>query len=187
MSKKIISSIVVVVLLSAVQGVFAEDWYDNPQPKRQYRQFQNPRQGRRGLQGGQKQFGQRFDEWLDKLTKAYEDNDKEKMGQLIKKMRQQRETMRQRRGARSKFRQGSRHRGYGQRGRPGQLRGGQYGYGQGFQGGNAGGRGYGFQRRHTYGWDQSRPHRRMGRQGRYYQYPDVRNKQQDSEGFDWDW
>ncbi|RKY25341.1 MAG: hypothetical protein DRP62_01455 [Planctomycetota bacterium] len=188
MLKKIMPYIVVVVLLAVVQGVLAEDWYDNPQPKLQFRQFQNPWQGRRGFQGGQKQLGQRFDKWLDELTNAYKNNDKEKMGELIEKMHQRRETMRQRRGTRSEFRPWLRRRGYGQRGRVGQFRGGQYGYGRGFQGRNVDGRGcYGFQRRHTYGWGQSRPHRRMGRDGRYYQYPDLQNPQQDSGGFNWDW
>ena len=155
--------IVVVVLLAVVQSTLAKDWHWKSQAKQQDRQIQNPRQGRRGFQGGQKQYGQQFDKWLDKLTKAYEDNDKEKMGKLIEKMHQRRETMRQRRGARSEFRQGIRHRGYGQRGRPGRFQGGQD------------------------GWGQSRPHRRTGRQGRYYQHPDLRKQQQDSEGFDWDW
>jgi len=50
----------------------------------------------RGMRGGQDQFGMMqgiFGTWFDDLAKAYEKNDKEKMGQLIDDMKQRRERM----------------------------------------------------------------------------------------------
>ena len=40
-----------------------------------------------------------FDEWLNEITKAYQENDMEKMGQLLEKMQQTRQKLRERRRA----------------------------------------------------------------------------------------
>jgi hypothetical protein len=41
-----------------------------------------------------------FDEWLTELTKAYQENDREKMGQLLQQMRQHRKRLQERRAGR---------------------------------------------------------------------------------------
>ncbi len=94
---------------------------------------------------------QMYGRWLDELTKAYQENDKEKMGQLIRKMRQMRQRVRNARGA-----PGEAVRDF--RGRPGAapledvvrplMPGrGMRGWGRGFQGRGMGGWGRGFRGR----------------------------------------
>ena len=58
---------------------------------------QTPQPAKRAA-AGQGAFIQRFDRWFEELVKAYQENDKEKMGQLIKQMQQQREKMKARSG-----------------------------------------------------------------------------------------
>ena len=84
---------------------------------------------------------QMFSTWLDELTNAYRENDREKMGQLIRKMRQMRQRVRKAMGA-----PGEAVRDF--RGRPGAAPlEGMGGRGRGFQGRGMGGRGRGFQGR----------------------------------------
>ncbi|MHC4636734.1 MAG: hypothetical protein ACYTBV_04420 [Planctomycetota bacterium] len=48
--------------------------------------------GGRGM--GLQARGERFDAWMEKLTEAYESNDREEMGRLLRKMKQHRRQMR---------------------------------------------------------------------------------------------
>lgn len=51
--------------------------------------------------GGQGQLGDKFDQWLDELIKAHQENNREKVDQLLKQMQQRRERMRQKRANRA--------------------------------------------------------------------------------------
>jgi hypothetical protein len=190
MLKKIIPVIVVAALLTAVQSSIAEDQFDNPRPHR--RQFQTPRSG---CNGGTRQLGKKFDKWLDELTKAYEDNDREKMGQLIKKMYQRRERLQEKGNTRSEFRDDFRRRGYSHRRRSGQSRGGSYGQGD-FRGKNID---YGFSPERMRGRSQGYPSQSTGRRGRGFQnrdacecgrgllYRDMDERSQQYHLPEWDW
>ena len=88
--------VTVVVLLAAAENMIAQD----SSSRTAARQTQRPRRDmgmqERGMRPGQGQFGMmqgRFVTWFDDLAKAYEKNDKEKMGQLINDMKQRRERM----------------------------------------------------------------------------------------------
>ena len=79
-SKKIVLVLVGVVLLAAVGFIIAQE---SPQPSA----------GRGGPQFGPGQFGPMggpMGEWFESLTKAYEQKDMEKIGQLIEQTKQQR-------------------------------------------------------------------------------------------------
>ena len=96
MLKKIMLVVTVVVLLAAAENMIAQD----SSSRTAARQTQRPRRDmgmqERGMRPGQGQFGMmqgRFVTWFDDLAKAYEKNDKEKMGQLINDMKQRRERM----------------------------------------------------------------------------------------------
>jgi hypothetical protein len=113
-----------------------------PQPIR-------PGQNQPGFpQGGvPAQPGQMFGRWLDELTKAYRADDKEEMGQLIKKMHQLRQRWQKVRGL-----------GFQHRGMIG-------GWGRGFQGRGIGGWGHGWQGRGIGRRGQSFRGRDVGRPG----------------------
>jgi hypothetical protein len=51
--------------------------------------------------GGQGLPGDKFDQWLDELIKAHQENNREKVDQLLKQMQQRREQMRQKRANRA--------------------------------------------------------------------------------------
>jgi len=88
MSKKIVLGIMVVVLLAGVGSLIAQQ--GNSESAAQ----QTPGQ-RRGMGGaGPDRFGAMragFGTWFDELAKAYEQNDKKRMGQLIEDMKQRRQ------------------------------------------------------------------------------------------------
>jgi hypothetical protein len=109
MLKKITLIAAAAALLTGAE-IFAtqQDKGGNPQPE--------PKQAQKGPENQKHQeFGpQMFGEWLDALAKAHQENDMEKMGELIKKMQQARQEMQKAREA-----VGPRHRGFreGRRGR----------------------------------------------------------------------
>lgn len=114
---------------------------------------------------------------LDELTKAYRENDREKMGQLIRKMHQFRQKVRKARSAPVEAR----------RDFPGRPRldvppseevvrpmppgRGMRGWGRGFQGRGMGGWGRGFQGRGMGGWGRGFRGRGMGGWGRGFSVP----------------
>ncbi len=112
-----------------------ENLRDKPQPIR-------PGQDQPGLpQGGvSAQPGQMFGRWLNELTEAYRANDREKMGQLLRKMHQLRQEWREIRGRGFQGRgirrwgRGWQGRGIGRRGQIFQGRGMLGRWGRGFQG-----------------------------------------------------
>jgi hypothetical protein len=112
-----------------------ENLRDEPEPIR-------PGQDQPGLpQGGVRaQPGQMFGRWLDELTEAYRADDREKMGQLLRKMHQLRQEWREIRGqgfqgrGMRRWDRGWQGRGIGRRGRSFQGRGMTDRWGRGFQG-----------------------------------------------------
>lgn len=133
-----------------------ENLRGKPQPAR-------PGQDQPGFpQGGvPAQPGQMFGRWLDELIKAYRANDREKMGQLLKKMHQLRQEWQEIRG------RGFQGRGIRRWGQSFQGRGMTGGWGRGFQGRGMTGRwGQGFQRRGMIsGWGRGFQGRGIGRPG----------------------
>lgn len=119
MSKKILLGIVVVILLVGADNLLAMEKEDRPKEKqmqktrrqaaeraeRSEREVGRRREGIRQRDQGLQQFRQNqpvqqmAGRWLDELTKAYQENDREKMGQLIRKMHQLRQRVRQGRAA----------------------------------------------------------------------------------------
>ncbi|MHC4654959.1 MAG: O-methyltransferase [Planctomycetota bacterium] len=96
MLKKIMLVVTVVVLLAAVENLIAQDSSNRADARQTQRQRRGMGMQERGMRPGQGQFGMmqgRFGTWFDDLAKAYEKNDKEKMGQLIDDMKQRRERM----------------------------------------------------------------------------------------------
>lgn len=82
MLRTIILGIVAVVLLAGVESPLTKEKGGKPQAKQ------------KGLQSGHQGFGR----LLSALTKAYEENDREKMGQLLEKMNQRRQKQRAQKG-----------------------------------------------------------------------------------------
>ena len=120
MLKKIMLGIVVLALLAGAENLLAMEKEDNPKEKRMLmqkarrkaaehaevverevgRHRKGMRQEDQGLQPRQNRPAQQMaGRWLDELTKAYRENDREKMGQLIRKMHQLRQRVRQGRAA----------------------------------------------------------------------------------------
>ncbi len=129
-----------------------------------------PQQTRRGQNRPMQPM---FGGWLDELTKAYRDNDRKKMGQLLRKMQQARATAGQRGpGFRGRDIMGRGGRGFPPRGMGGWGRGYPGGGimnrgGRGFQDGGMGGWGRGFQGRDIMSrGGQGFPPRGMGRRER---------------------
>lgn len=78
MSKKLIAGIMVVLLFTGVGTLIAQESTDRgPAPRRM------PSEGNRADRPG-------FDSWLNGISQAYEQNDREKMGQLIEDMKARR-------------------------------------------------------------------------------------------------
>jgi len=103
MLKKIILVAAVAVLLIGVETLPAQqDEGGNPQPEPKHVQ-KGPKRHK-----GQEFGPQMFDKWLDALAKAHQENDMEKMGELIKKMQQARQEMQKAREAASPHRRGFR-------------------------------------------------------------------------------
>ncbi len=102
MLKKIIIAIVVAALLAGSENLFAEKKGDKSKEiqKQEQDQAKQPSQRMDGRGVRRRQMMQEHDKWLDELTKAYKDNDKKKMGELIEKMNQRRKEMREKMEAR---------------------------------------------------------------------------------------
>jgi predicted O-methyltransferase YrrM len=86
MLKKIMLGVAAAVLLAAVVNLAQEqtDSAATGQRRAADRAEQGPQPGRQGMRAG-------LEPWLDELTKAYEQNDREKMGQLLEDMKQRRQ------------------------------------------------------------------------------------------------
>jgi len=123
MLKKIALAIVAMALLLGTENLIAQEREGKPKEKQkcmqkqktQAKQFhkQQPgkKAGRKWVEGGiveqrgpgfgqmhnRPMMGKRFDKWFNQLTKAYHENDREKMGQLLRKMRQLRQRRREER------------------------------------------------------------------------------------------
>ncbi len=104
MLKKVLLFTAAVILLLGVVNLFAQEESGRPEQGR-------PRRERLMREG--------FDKWLNELTKANEEKDSEKIGQLLEEMKQNRQRMRERRGSRGEGREGRRRvpEGQGMRGR----------------------------------------------------------------------
>ena len=196
MSKKVILGIVAAVLLLGAENLFAQEREANERAERAGRVAGHKRmEGVQQKHQGFRPVQERFDKWFRKLTKAYEDNDREKMGQLLRKMHQFREGQTKAKDAVGERRQAPAtpvaRRGCGQdfhsrararKREAGQFRGGLGGRGQGIQGRGMGGqgqdfpargigrRGQGLQRRGIGGPDPDTPRRGMGRHGQGLQH-----------------
>ena len=79
MLRKIVLGMMAVFLLAPFQNVTAREENDRP-----------PRQ-RRIRSGGDGSMGTGFDKWFNDLNQAYEQNDRAKMGQLLKEMKNRRQ------------------------------------------------------------------------------------------------
>ena len=90
MLKKMMLVMIAAVLLAGVENLIAQDKNDEAQAQ----QIQTQRSTEQGTQSGQDRPGamrDRFGMWFDELTKAYEQKDLEKIGQLLEDMKQRRE------------------------------------------------------------------------------------------------
>ena len=85
MKKATIYILAAVFLLISAESLFAEKAENRPEVKRQGKQKIAAKQ-----KAKQTNRGQSIDNLLNKLTAAYEDNDREEMGRLLKKIHQQR-------------------------------------------------------------------------------------------------
>ena len=149
MLKKIIISVMAVVLLTGSENVFANET----------NAAAGVEQEKQVLQSGVKRPRQQeFDRYFNALTKAYRENDREKMGQMLRKMNQFRQNQQK-----AKVVPGMR----------GQDLPKRRGRGMGWQGRGRGGRGQGMV------W-QDRGNRR--RKMNVPQHDDTAREE-----FDWDW
>ena len=118
MLKKAMLGILAVALLAGTENLFAQGRKGRPTARQKQKQVEEGRQQRKGLRPRQQQF----DKWLTALTKAYRENDSEKMGQLLRNMNQRRQKRQKETDAPGKRGQHFRHEGWEVRGRPEQLR-----------------------------------------------------------------
>lgn len=162
MLKKIIFGVMVVALLAGSEDLLARERSVETGAKQ--KQVRRPRgqagQKQQGLRPGGKQPGQQeFDRYFNALTKAYRENDRAKMGQMLRKINQFRQK-RQRakvvpgrrvrdlpeRGGAGKGRPGRFRRDFSKN-RPGFWHGAMGGRGRGLRGGGWGRGGRGFRHR----------------------------------------
>ena len=178
MLKKVMLGIVAVIVLVGAENLIAQEReVDERAEKRALRRAERAEReaGHKRMEGvQQKRQGfrpvqERFDRWFDKLTKAYRQNDREKMGQLLRKMHQFREGQTKAKDAVGERRQdfcgGARAR----KREAGQFRGGLGGRGQGLQGRGMGGQGQDFPARGIGRRGQGIQGRGMGGQGQDFQ------------------
>ena len=215
MLKKIMLGIVAAVLLLGVVNLLAkektgkpktkqkqaqklqqeEKWHAKQQLQKQKAAKKAAQKAMEGKQQKQKSLRhkqarpiqKRFDKWFRKLTKAYRQNDREKMGQLLRNMHQFREGQTRAKDAVGEYRQDFRGRDEAGKGRHGQFHGGPCRHGQGLQ------------RRGMGRPDLDTPPRGMGRRQqrihggrRGYRNPGfphggMRNWRQDGHSSEWDW
>ena len=188
MLKKIALAIVAMALLLGTENLIAHEGKGKPKEKQKHmqkqkaqaKQFHKQQPGKKagrkctegeifeqqgpvfGQMHNRPMMGKRFDKWFNQLTKAYHENDREKMGQLLRKMRQLRQRRRAERDALGEHRRYfpsepgfGRGRGGIGRGRPWRFRGdlgrcgrdfphrGMMRWGRGFQRRGVGRRGHG--------------------------------------------
>jgi len=116
MLKKAMLAILAAALLVGTANLFAQG--RKGRPKGGQKQVQEDQQKQKGLRPGQQQF----DEWLAALTKAYRENDGEKMGQLLRNMNQRRQKRQKETDAPGKRGQHFRHERWEVKGHPEQWR-----------------------------------------------------------------
>lgn len=174
MSKKVILGIVAVVLLLGAENLLAKEKADKP--KARQKQAQKLQQKKKGLHQKQaRPIQKRFDSWFGQLTKAYRQNDREKMGQLLKKMHQFRERQTKAKDAVGERRQDFRGGAMAGKGRPSRFHDGPGGHGQGLQ-------------RRGMGRRQQRIHGgRRGYRNPGFPHGGMCNWRQDSHSSEWDW
>jgi len=90
MLKKLLLSVVVVVLFAGVVNLITQEQADAA-ATRQRRAGDRSEQGPQPGRGGPGAMRAGLEPWLGELTKAYEQNDREKMGQLLEDMKQRRQ------------------------------------------------------------------------------------------------
>jgi predicted O-methyltransferase YrrM len=107
MLKKVILSIVVVVLLVGIVNLAAQEKKGEVGGKQIQEQRRNVNTTEEGMRSRRSRFmGEGFDKWLNELTEAYQQQDREKMGQLLDEMKKNRERRREAPGDRRRGRQG---------------------------------------------------------------------------------
>ncbi|MHC4423615.1 MAG: hypothetical protein ACYSWR_02955 [Planctomycetota bacterium] len=87
MLKKAMLGILAVALLAGAENVSAQKKKGRPKAHQKQEQVQKGQAQKRGLRSRQRGF----DKWLAALTEAYRENDREKMGQLLRNMKQRRQ------------------------------------------------------------------------------------------------
>jgi len=102
MLKKVLVSGAAVIVLAGVVNVFAQEERERPERAR-------PR--------GERFMGESFDTWLNELTKANEEKNSDKIGQLLEEMKENRQRIRERMASRREGREGFRGRDMGREGR----------------------------------------------------------------------
>ena len=187
MSKKVIFGIVAAVLLLGAENLFAQEREaDERVERRALRRAERAEReaGHKRMQGmQQKHRGFRpmqegFDRWFNQLTKAYHQNDREKMGQLLRNMHQFRERQTKEKDAVGECRQDFRGRDEAGKGRHGQFHGGPCRHGQGLQHTGMGRPDPDMPHRGMGRPDPDMPHRGMGRRGRGFQRRGMGRRQQ---------
>ena len=194
MLKKIILGVMVAALLIGSESLLARG--KNIEAGAKQKQMKKPKgqfkQKQQGLRSARKQPGQQeFNRYFNALAKAYRENDREKMGQMLRKMNQFRQNQQKAkvvpgkrgrdlpkrrvpdkgrpgrfRGDLGKRRSGFGHRGIGRQGRGLRRRGmGRGGPGFGHRGMRGWSQGRGFGHRGMRGRGQGLHRRCMGRQG----------------------
>jgi len=94
MLKKAMLGILAVALLAGAGNLFAQGRKARPEAGQKQKQAQKGQAKQKGLRPRQ----QGFDKWLTALTKAYQENDSEKMGQLLRNMNQRRRKQKAQKG-----------------------------------------------------------------------------------------
>lgn len=113
MSKKIVLTIVLVVVLTTAQNLFAKPKeaprQEGKKQKDQVKQLRGPQAPHQQAAGTTKNkpMKQQFGKWFGQMEQAYKENDREKMGQLLKSMRQTRKNLKGRKGQVAQARQQS--------------------------------------------------------------------------------
>ncbi|HUW18112.1 MAG TPA: O-methyltransferase [Sedimentisphaerales bacterium] len=91
MLKKIIAGIVVTSLLAAAENLAAQEAPGEGGTGQVRQRRVSPQDAGRGARSGRgRPTRERFDQWLNELTEAYQQQDREKMGRLIEDMKQRR-------------------------------------------------------------------------------------------------
>ena len=181
MLKRIVLGIVVLALLAGTGVLIAQE--DEDTPKAEQKQESCAKQKRLGFQHWRERpIEKRFNKWFNNLRKAYEENDREKMGQLLKKMEQRRQKRQERREARCERRRNFRKRPIAGRGRIGRFHAAPRRWCGGFRRRDMGSWGPGVLRRDIHS-------RGMGRPGPSLPPRDMGRWEQDMPAgdFDWDW